>query len=559
MVSDVYKILRFDVRNRIKKEKLYGRDCAELSDQIYNETHRQVSCTTLKRFFGLIRSEFKPSKYTLDSLSQFVGFKDWHDYLNCYDDSKYTFGDHDSWDLLKIRLMQVTEHCLKSLKQKTGYNHKKFIFRSFVEERLQKFQQSEARGTMFIAPDGYGKSTLMIQIAEKILKDSQSEVNNDIVILIDGGIFFNLYSNNNNIELLNQLLDFKIQSSLSLYFQQNPQKLKGRIWMLIDSIDEIFFDRERYQHLIENLMRIIMAHNNNWFKVIVTCRPENLEIFTFSLQNNPLLETFWYNVGFFEEKCFDAINIPPFKINEIKSILKLHHTENDYKEIFSHHKDVLEIISHPYSLSLFIGAFSEHENVSEIILLNRYINTNVLSPPFLEEKLVLINKFIELCNYGKETYAVKKNLLLPYNSNIPAYRQLISNGVLYEYVVPKDTVEPSFYVNFNKRIIFMYFVLRAWSNNRAYSSDLFFKIMRFYNNNEQMQCNLLKMFIKMLLHNKNFELIKTIHISFEKSLLCEKEYSNIPECLRSINSVIQNALDRDKDWKKILQNKSYSC
>ncbi|MCY1721576.1 hypothetical protein OU798_14565 [Prolixibacteraceae bacterium Z1-6] len=546
MVADVYKLLRNHVLTKIDKEILYGKDCVDLSKMIYEKTNRQVSSTTIKRFFGLIKSKFKPSKYTLDSLSEFVGFKDWSDFFNSYDDARYSPSKYDSWVLLKMRFMQITEHCLESLKQKTNYKPEKFVYRSFIDKRFNNLRKSDARATMFVAPDGYGKSTAMIHLAEKIMADTRGEFKNDIVCLIDGGIFFNLYSLNHNIELINQLIDFKIQSSISVYFQQNPEKRKGNLWVLIDSIDEIFFDAERYRHLVENLMRILMAHNNNWFKVILTCRAENLDAFTQALNKNPILKTFWYDVKFFEEKKVDAINIPLFSNKEIKAVLQLNKVEENYKEIFTRYKDVLEIVSHPYSLSLFIGAFKQNENISEIILLNRYTNTKVLSPPYLEEKQLLIRRFMKLCNFGKDSTSVRKDLLLNPKNITPAYQELLSNGTIFEYVLPEDGIISTVYVSFSQEIIFEYFVLSVWSKDKPFTSELFFSIMEFYKHSKYIQCNLLKLFIKKLVHHQNFEVIRQIHNTFKQSTLFENEYSNISGCMPGVVSAIKEAVENHK-------------
>jgi len=541
MVADAYKLLRKHVRNKVDKDNFYAKDCVDLSEQIYAKTRRQVSSTTIKRFFGLIKSEFKPSKYTLDSLSEFVGFKDWHDFLNSYDDARYTPSKYDSWILLKMRIMQITTHCLDSLKQKVNYKPEKFIYRSFIDKRLNNFRNSDARATMFVAPDGYGKSTAMIHLAEKIIADIGGEFKNDIVCLIDGGIFFNLYSQNHNVDLINQLIDFNVQSSVSVYFQQNPEKRKGNMWLMIDSIDEIFFDAERYQSTVENLMRILMAHNNNWFKVILTCRPENLDAFTQSLNKNPVLKTFWYDVKFFEERNVNAINIPLYSQKEIKSILQLNRAEQTYNEIFTKYKNALGILSHPFSLSLYVGAFRQNENISDIIILNRYINTKVLSAPFLEEKLALINRYIKLCNFGKDTSSVKKSMLLSQKNNIPAYRELVSNGIIFEYIIPENSIIPTVYVSFTQEIIFEYFVLRTWSNDRPYTAELFFEMMRFYNSSKHTQCNLSRLFIKKLLHLNNMSVINSIFNTFKESALNESEYFHTKECMCAIQSAIQES------------------
>ena len=91
----------------------------------------------------------------------------------------------------------------------------------FSDKAFNAFLNTDKTATMFIAHSGYGKSTLLIQLLEKHFLNNDAEYKNDIVILIDGGIFFNLYSKNSNLNMLSQLLEYKIASSLNFYFQKN--------------------------------------------------------------------------------------------------------------------------------------------------------------------------------------------------------------------------------------------------------------------------------------------------------------------------------------------------
>ncbi len=544
---DIFKLLQQDIQSKIKKKRIYGRDCSKLSQQIFDDTQRQVSSSTLKRFFGLIKSNFKPSKYTLDTLAIYIGFRDWNDYVNGYENSKHSVSDNGSWIVLKNRINQVTHHSLESLKQKTSYNKTDFIFRTFVKDRFDKLVQNNTSATIFVAPDGYGKSTLMIQLVERYFFENNAPLKDDIACLIDGRIFFEIYSKNTNIDLLNQLINFKINSSLSFYFQKNQGKRKGRIWLFIDNVDEVFFDKERYYSFIENLMRILMINEGGWFKLILTCRPENLEPFTLILKNNLLLKSYWYDVEFFKEKYIDAINIPLLNVQEVKSVFSLQKVENKFEHISTRYKDVMEIIVNPYFLSLFPGAFRENEDITEIILLNRFIKAKILSLPFIGEKLQLIHRYMALCNRGEKTSSVEKDQLLYGSGFLLAYQQLVANGIIYEYIIQEDTIDLRFLVSFNQRIIFNYMVLRDWSKEKKLSVELFFEMKEFYGNNTQMQCDILKLFLKLLAHNKEFEMIKKIHVFLGKSVLENKDLTDADGFMPCINSVIEDMAKNNEE------------
>jgi len=551
MKEDIYNLLRRDIENKIGKKILYGKDCVRLSVEIYKTTRRQISSSTLKRFFGIINSRFNPSKYTLETLIVFLGYKDWNDYLNCYDETKYNHPNGNTWDFLKNRIQLVSKHSLDSLKQKTGFNPEKTILRSFVQNKFKQFEQSEKIATMFVAPEGYGKSTLLIQLAEKYFINDKAKFSNDIMALIDGGIFFNLYARNSNIELLNQLLEFNISSSLGHFFRNNPEQRKGRVWMIIDNVDEIFFDQESYHRLVENIMRIIMANDNGWFKLILTCRPENLDVFSYLVQRNPMFQSCWFGVNFKEENIAELINIPLFSKKEITILLKKHEFEHDYNYLNKYHPKVLNLIRNPYLLLLFMEDYEQNKSISEILLLSRFLSRRLYSPPFRQGKIQLIDAFTDLTHRGKISNSVQKEQLLSKASYISAYQQLISYGIIYEYHNLNDLAGKNTFVAFNQSDIYEYILFEKWRNNLPLTTELFFKMRNFYRNNVKLQCSLLKYFIRFLIFEKDFETIKKLHTKLESTtgIISKAE---VPPCLRSVSTIISQVMHTDHQFRKNL-------
>ncbi len=75
--DNIRSIVKKEIQKKHGQEISYAKDCQILSAAIFQKTKRQVSVSTLKRFFGIIRSSFKPSKYTLDSLAVYLNYKNW--------------------------------------------------------------------------------------------------------------------------------------------------------------------------------------------------------------------------------------------------------------------------------------------------------------------------------------------------------------------------------------------------------------------------------------------------------------------------------------------------
>ncbi|MGD9930988.1 MAG: hypothetical protein AB7U05_13300 [Mangrovibacterium sp.] len=555
MGEEIIEILKEDIQNKFGKEIRYGKDCNELSEVILDNTKRQVSTSTLKRFFGIIDSPFKPSRYTLDTLAIFLGFNDWHAYLNCFDETKHHSHQPTTWELLKKRVQLVTDNSLRSLKLKTGYHHPdNFLFRDFLKKRIDSFVEAPETATMLVAPDGYGKSSCLIKLVENYFCAPDSPYKNDIVCLIDGGIFFSLYSNNSQIELLHQLLEFNVQTSLGHYFLQNPQQLKGRIWIIIDDVDEIFFEKEKYHQFAENLMRLILYNReNNWYKLILTCRPENLDIFNHLIQKHPLFKSCWFGVNFGGDKMIESINIPLYRKKEIKSLLKSSHIQPSYDFLNFHNNGLMDMMHYPTLLTSFIGKFNNSGNLSEIELLNRFVSKKLFTYPLREEKLQLVENFITLCNSGLNSVSVRKDDLLDNKELIGAYRELISQGIFYEYIIPEGFWDQHIYVRFSQNMVLEFILINKWMKNRKPDLTLLQEINEFYSSNTQLQCRLMQLFVKFLFHEKNYELIKQLHTRMETSIDFPYQSSRqLPACITSMEAEIRRLVRNNKQAQKTL-------
>jgi hypothetical protein len=63
------------------KQILSLNDCVSLSDSIFEKVKIPISSDTLRRLFGLIDTNSKPSLFTIETLSKYVGFSGYYDFL----------------------------------------------------------------------------------------------------------------------------------------------------------------------------------------------------------------------------------------------------------------------------------------------------------------------------------------------------------------------------------------------------------------------------------------------------------------------------------------------
>lgn len=75
-------LLNQEVEKKLGRKILSSSDCYDLSAEIELKLKVRVSFNTLRRFFGLIKSDHKPSIFTLNALSCFCGYSSFDDFEN---------------------------------------------------------------------------------------------------------------------------------------------------------------------------------------------------------------------------------------------------------------------------------------------------------------------------------------------------------------------------------------------------------------------------------------------------------------------------------------------
>ncbi len=408
---------------------------------------------------------------------------------------------------------------------------------------------------MLVAPSGYGKSTTLLQWLDTYFSGSDPLFKNDIVCLIDGGIFFTIYSKNHNVKLLNQVLDFDIKESFGTFFGSNPLERKGRIVIIIDDIDEIFSTKEKYLQVVENMMRIIMTNQgNSWFKVILTCRPENLEIFSSLINRNLQLREYWYNVNFFSHNHSEAINVPHFNLEEIQSVLSNYgyHLPVHYFSLYKY--ELVNIVCNPWFLSIFIRANNIKNEFSEIIFLNNLVQRTIYAPPFSEEKQHLIHKFFELCDNGQKISFVNKETLIQDADSLLAYRELRKSGIIYESLVTEGYIDIHCQVRFANFIVFKYLLVRNLLKNKTLNISLFQSVFEKYKNNTQLRCAIISWVVKIAFFERDIDLIKQIHRFMEQRVeipVASYPFA-LPACCQSLSEAVCQGLRNEPEYREIL-------
>lgn len=529
--------LKEEIQNLIGIKVLYAADCQILSEQILCSTKRQISVSTLKRFFGIINSPFSPSKYTLDTLAIYLRYADYQEFINHFEKENRLSGQEDSWETLRTWTNLITNASLKSIKSKIGKRFESFPLRMFAEKKMEDFLSSPNVATAFIAPSGYGKSTIVTQLTEKLFTGPDAKYPNDVVCLVDGSILYNLIYHYQKVNELYNLIEYIPSKSFSIPFRDNPELVKGRFVLIIDGIDDIYPENEKIDLFANNLLNVISSFEHvEWFKILITCSPNKWKMFAFRMQKNPLLKSFWFDVPF-QGTDEETINIPLLKRKEIQSILAKNHFYQALDDLCFNHPGILEIINNTYVLYLFLTTYKQSGAIHEIDLLSQYIKKMVLSSPYSDEKFLIIKSFFTLSEYGKKTAEVRKEDLILTPSLIIAYNELIKNDILYEYSIQDSYLTLNTYVKFSHNILFAYYLANILIKENGLNINFLKSVITDYSNTPHLQYNILKYAIKILFREEQVELLKNIFNIIESDkLLGNLPHYNMP-C-----SVLSNVL-----------------
>ena len=269
-------ILKEEILRIFGHEILYAKDCQVLSAAIQQRTNRRISISTLKRLFGIIQSTHNPSRYSLDTLAIYLNYPSWADLRSSFKLYQAADSGKDYWTLLKTRIQPISKRSLASMKARLGPGFPDYQVREFAVHRFESFLQSQHTALAFIAPGGYGKTTLVTQLVEIFFTGPHARYPEDIACLVDGSILLNLLNLNLEMVRLKNVFEFEQRNSFSVYFRQNPELVKGRFVLIIDCLCQIYYQEEKLNSFVENLLDLVSAYKETpWFKLVITCKPDN--------------------------------------------------------------------------------------------------------------------------------------------------------------------------------------------------------------------------------------------------------------------------------------------
>jgi hypothetical protein len=502
-------------------------DCEILSEKILQKTDRSIGITTLRRFFGLDPAKNLPSPYTLDTLAIFSGYSSWQDIAEA--DTQYQQNISDifiqnvstdakvTWEKLKSNSHSISQFNLKALKKKTGIAYEHAIQREFAIEQILSFLESNYSATAFIAPGGYGKSTLLSKAIEAIWFSETPVYKNDIVWFIDGSILngFLVRGFDFSAWLAGQIGLNHSQNYREIFSGDNPPK--GRMILVVDAVDEITQKDSQLREIILAILNLIASNTDTpWLKIILAMRNLTWNRFVHYHNNFPNIQNYWYNVPFrvYNE---DFTNIPPLNTDEMLKIarnIRQNFDENIYEKleevILS--GDFSYVLSYPLYFQMFIQLIQEKNAVpeSETELFIEFIRTKISAGSFAEGKQAVIQAILEELDYGYKGIAAPKKKLMTnelFKNNSRAYHELLSFGILREYQHFNNFGVMSIHVQFGHKNLLEFLIATHYAaKDDKLSVSTFEFIFKRYQNNE-LKTEIIKWLIKLAFFQKEYDVV----------------------------------------------------
>ena len=146
--------LRLDIESAIHRKIRTPYDFELLSDAIWDRLHEHMSPTTLKRLWGYINGAEIPRWTTLSLLSQFLGFKNWDDYL-----TRLTIRDDIESEAFRSRGIVVDELCTGDEIEVTWLPNRTCHFRY---EGNRRFVVTEAKNAKLHVGDTFSAAAFFV-------------------------------------------------------------------------------------------------------------------------------------------------------------------------------------------------------------------------------------------------------------------------------------------------------------------------------------------------------------------------------------------------------------
>jgi len=448
--------------------------CKIISEYVYQETKNYVSETTIKRFFGFANTLHKFSLFTLNSLSQYIGYNDWDSF--CKDKKNQTTSVQSIWQDLKLKAHALTEVSLIAKKNNSGVPFNATANRSFFYPDFDYFLKNNYQFTTISAQPGQGKSILLAHMVEHFFFSENAPYKNDIVLLINSASLNTIIQNGGTVkEWFLKEFKFGSLSELISFFKKNPEKKEGRFIIIVDGIDGHLAKSHYFKAFIDFLYSI---EENNFVKLIFGLRTDSWINLQPAIYGSASLTKAWYMGLFYDEDTLS--NVPSLNVEEVLYILS--QIENRIINRADVSLALLTLFKTPFWLQVYFKLKDEQQHLelnNPLLcyeLISYFLEKRVFMAKKSTEKIFLLKKISDSISEGNKKLRVAKEKILSYINCYPdAYAELLNAGIIIEEKRLSTTI-PTEIVRFLNDDIYTYFLFIQITDKFEYKpGKLFFE------------------------------------------------------------------------------------
>lgn len=484
--------------------------CKVISEYVFQETKNYVSETTIKRFFGFANTPHKFSLFTLNSLSQYIGYSDWGSFKKDKQDN--ISADQSLWQTLKLKARTITELSLVTKKNNSGVPFDYTAKRSFYYPDFDYFLKNSYQFATVSAQPGQGKSILIAHLVEHFFHSENALYKNDIVLLINPNTINSAIQAGLTLkEWFLREFNFNSVSELIAYVKTNPGSKEGRFVIIIDGVDDYLSHSNRFKLFVNFLYSI---EENNFLKTMISLRTNTWINLQSALTGSAFLTKYWYTGVFYDEDTL--CNVPPLSTIEI--LYTLSHIEKKVVTIDDVSAALLKQLKTPFWLQVYYKLIAETRTLELddpllcYELINFFLEKKIFLAKKSTEKIFLLKKISEHISEGNKGLRVAKENMLTYINSYPeAYEELLYTGMLIEEK-RFSTAMPTEVIRFLNDDIYTYFLFIQITENFKYKSSkaLFEYILHHFSPRTALRNNILNWCIRFCINRNEIAELKNI-------------------------------------------------
>lgn len=463
--GDYATILQKYIQTKSGLRSISPGDCKQISFFIEEVTGKMISETTLKRFYGFAQQEFKFSKYTLNTLCEYAGFDGWTQFRQTVSGKDDHLPRHTLWEDFRQKALLITHVTQTTLSNLTTIPFEFTVSRSSIEADFEYFLRSDYQLFCLIGNPEMGKTVQMLHLVDKFFLKENAPYRSSIVWFLKKEVHEELLAYDSDVA---RSIDeqFRIGKKMDFleYFHQHPHEVKGKLVLMLDGFDECFYETKQLFHVFQKIKDILSySKGTSWLKIVFSFRPSTWRCLQKEFHQSEYLQKTWFSGLFYKREV--SSNLLPLEKKDTLKVLQDIHKKNHIPKI--ENQKLFSLLSYPDYINLYYQLLQNDErrvmksNTLYFELIASFIFKKIHHSRNGLKMMQLLNKMVEIKDFGRSDNAVEKELLLKGDKGFAeAYEELINEGFIQEITSTKK-FDYNFYVGFVHEPLYVWIIAQA--------------------------------------------------------------------------------------------------